>query len=120
MKQQESLLKGLFLHTRYYCFLVKETKVFFYFTAVRSSKKSKGLLQSVGVTRQNHLSPKAKFFYKRTKSLQQVAAKLRSKGMSVNRKLNYLAKKEGVLRYLKDVNEITADFFFVPITNTKI
>jgi hypothetical protein len=79
---------------------------------VRTPKKSKGLLQSVGVTRQNHLSPKANFFYKRTKSLQQVAAKLRSKGMSVNRKLNYLAKKEGVLRYLKDVNEITADFFF--------
>jgi hypothetical protein len=89
-------------------------------SSVRTPKKSKGLLQSVGVTRQNHLSPKAKFFYKRTKALQQVAAKLRSKGMSVNRKLNYLAKKEGVLRYLKDVNEITADFVFVPITNTKI
>jgi DNA-binding transcriptional regulator LsrR (DeoR family) len=67
---------------------------------VRTPKKSKGLLQSVGVARQNHLSPKAKFFYKQTKSLQQVAAKLRIKGMSVNRKLNYLAKKEGVLRYL--------------------
>jgi hypothetical protein len=93
--------------------------VFFYFTAVRTPKKSKGLLQSVGVTTQNHLSPKANFFYKRTKSLQQVAAKLRSKGMSVNRKLNYLAKKEGVLRYLKDVNEIIADFFLSQLRTQK-
>jgi hypothetical protein len=72
------------------------------------SEPLRGLLQPVGVTRKNHLSPKAIFFYKQSKSLQQVAAKLRSKGMSVNRKLNYLGKKEGVLRYSKDVNEITA------------
>jgi hypothetical protein len=39
--------------------------------------------------------------------------------MSVNRKLNYLAKKEGVWRYLKDVNEIIADFFLSQLRTQK-
>jgi hypothetical protein len=102
MLHQESLLKWLFEifdTLDITVFVVKETNVFC-FTAVKTRKKRKGLLQLVGVTRQNHLSRKAKFFYKQTKSLQQVAAKLRSKGMSVNRKLNYLGKKEGVLRLI--------------------
>jgi hypothetical protein len=65
-----------------------------------------------GVTRQCDLTPKAKHFYKKAKSLQQVAAQWRSQHYSVRRKLNFLKGNEEMLTYLKDVNEVTAQFFF--------
>jgi hypothetical protein len=61
-----------------------------------------------GVTRQCDLTPKAKHFYKKAKSLQQVAAQWRSQHYSVRRKLNFLKGNEEMLTYLKDVNEVTA------------
>jgi hypothetical protein len=65
-----------------------------------------------GVTRQCDLTPKARHFYKKAKRLQQVAAQWRNKQYSVRRKLNFLKGKEEMLTYLKDVNEVTAQFFY--------
>jgi hypothetical protein len=44
--------------------------------------------------------------------MQQVAAQWRSKHYSVRRKLNFLKGNEEMLTYFKDVNEVTAQFFF--------
>jgi hypothetical protein len=54
-----------------------------------------------GVTRQCDRTPKAKHFYKKANSLQQVTAQWRSKHYSVRRKLNFLKGNEEMLTYLQ-------------------
>jgi hypothetical protein len=54
------------------------------------------------------------------KYLEQVASRLRKKHLSVKQKLQYLDRKGMILKYLKNVSDVTADFFLSQVRNQKL